>query len=69
VKYAFISQNRRHAGQKQGWPVKIMCWTLQVSVAGWQRHMCQERRQEKRPAAGRLRDAALLVHIRSIHQQ
>jgi len=61
VKYAWI---RRH---KKQWPVTLQCETLNVSVSGYFEH---HRRNDAKPllsAGKRLRDEALLIHIKAIH--
>ena len=58
MRYAFIARHRRV------WPITVQCRVLEVSVSGYHEHVA--RRSSTRPCR-HLSDAALLVHIRTIH--
>ena len=58
AKYAFI---REHAGQ---WRIDDMCRALGVSRISYSRYL---QRQSSPTSGGRMRDEALLEHIRTVH--
>lgn len=60
MKYAFVARHRRV------WPITVQCRVLEVSVSGYHAHRA---RPAEPVQPGRLRDAALVVHIRAIHAQ
>ncbi len=57
VRYAFIE---RH---EQVWPITTQCRVLAVSASGYHQHRA---RSEAPDQPGRIRDMALLVHIRAV---
>jgi putative transposase len=57
VKYALIRRNRRL------WPIRVQCYVLEVSVAGYHEHMARRLAIARRR---HLSDEALLVHIRAV---
>jgi putative transposase len=57
VKYALIRRNRRL------WPIRVQCYVLGVSVAGYHEHMARRLTIARRR---HLSDEALLVHIRAV---
>ena len=57
MRYAFIE---RH---EQVWPITVQCRVLAVSASGYHQHRA---RSEAPDQPGRIRDMALLVHIRAV---
>ena len=60
MKYAFIQRNRRV------WPISVQCRVLRVSVSGYHEQLVRRRDILRRR---RLRDEALLVHIRAVYAE
>ena len=60
MKYAFVARHRRV------WPITVQCRVLEVSVSGYHAHLVRQARPVR---PGCLSDAALVVHIRTIHAQ
>ena len=61
MNYAFIERNRRY------WPMSLLCEVLGVSPSGY--HQRRQRAARDRPCRSRVRDDALLAHIKPIHAE
>jgi len=61
VNYAFIERNRGY------WPMSVLCEVLGVSPSGY--HQRRQRAARDRPCRSRVRDDALLAHIKPIHAE
>ena len=57
MRYAFIARHEKV------WPIATQCRVLAVSASGYHRHRA---RSEASDQPGRIRDMALLVHIRAV---
>ena len=57
MRYAFIERHEKV------WPIATQCRVLAVSASGYHQHRA---RSEAPDQPGRIRDMALLVHIRAI---
>ena len=69
MRYAFIERHRTI------WPIVAQCRALEVSVSGFGQYRARQSAAARAPtafssaAAGRLSEAALLVHVRAIFQE
>ena len=69
MRYAFIERHRTV------WPIVAQCRALEVSVSGFGQYRARQSAAARAPmaagsaAAGRLSEAALLVHVRAIFQE
>ena len=58
MRYAFIERHEKV------WPIVVQCRVLEVSASGY--HQYRARGEEPEQPLGRIRDMALLVHIRAV---